>query len=664
MLNLKTGENRGCSPDEGTSPDLAARVWHNGAVVAETYKAQDSAPSEWFALHHLTGLSGDEKIAIEVREAEPGFPFFLGLGTWWIPCDVDPGPGTWLNVSLDGTRAFSSTGDSQHAASVSGYIGAGPHPSGVTLTTQNRTKTSITFAWSVDPADPGGVSQTLHFSGRGAIPLSSTARSATMDGLSEGYGYSARLVRQSDPYLASVAPMAFFTLPRAPTLRATAVDGGADVQVDVGSTYVETVEVHVGANASYAPSPATLQQTARPFAGRADVRLRDMPPGVPAYLRAISIDEEGGRSDPSSAVMVIPTTPPPPPTPLANVTPETQSDTAGVRVAWPGADLAPFARLELLVSNASGAARVAATLPGDAKDVVLSDLVPNVTYTVAVRGVRADGGVDLSRNASATWARGNTLPKLDLATPARAAVGQRVTARASAEDAENDLIALRIDWGDGTTSDVTNASATHAYEATGTYEVVLRGRDPYAGEAHLTRPLVIDANQPPVVRLTLSAAALEVGTVLLADVAGSSDPEGDPMVFEVSWGDGTSDAGEGNLVHQYDAPGRYSLVAVATSRGVTSAPAFAHVEVSAPPPLRPTPSPAALSRGEAVPATVPVAQSDSEPAMTEEASIEPSSPAPPLAPSPAPVPAPPAWLALAGAALLLRRRLTSARTAP
>lgn len=646
VLNLLTGASHGCSPDQVTSPDLAARVWRGGSVIGETYKAQDSSASDWFAIFHLTDASVGQQVAIELREAEPG-GFFL-LGTSWLPCDVNPGPGAWLNVTLGG-GAFSATGDGAAAASVSGHSGTGPHPSVGALTVADRTKTAITFTWTVDAADPADASQRLLVSGRPDVAVGNSERRATVSGLAEGEAYSVRLVRERAPWTAGTPPGIFYTLPPSPTLRATAVEGGADVHVDTRSLNAREAEVHVGPNATFTPDASTRKATVAFLAREADARVRDLAAGVPVHVRAVVVDQQGGRSDPSDAVLVVPSMPP---SPLANATLNATSVTRGIRLAWPGIDLSPYARVEVLLSDATSAARVVGTVSASASDTVVEDLRVNATYTFALRGVRASGAADLSRNVTLAWTRAATLPALSLDAPARAAAGASVTALASYTDAEGDAVALVVDWGDGATSSVQDASASHVYAEEGTYRITLRGTDPHSGEASVSRDIVITPNERPTTRLRVSATTVPLGTTLVADLSASTDPEGDPLVFEVSWGDGASDVGEGSLVHRYAKEGRYSIVAVATSRGVAGTPAFAEVNVTAA--ALPTP-PTPIEPPVATPPTL-------APPVDVERLAPPTLPTPmPVAPPPRPIviPAAPAWLAivLALAAMAIARRL-------
>lgn len=524
-LNLKVGESHGCSPDAWTSPDLAARVWRGDTLLGETFKAQDKGRAEWFALFEFPDESPSGTLAIEVREAEPGG--FLFTGTSWLECDVDPGPGNWLNVTVaPGGAAFSSTGDGSDAASVSGYAAAmtATHPRTASLTLANATTESLRVAWT----SPDAASERAELVW-GSGTLAPGSHEATFTGLQDASSYWVRVVRESGPWTVAAAPKEFRTLnapPPGPTVDVRPGVRSAHVVLAASAHDLAEMEVHVSDAAGFAPNASTLRGRDG-FArfGSSQFDVGDLDASKTWYARGVTVDE-GGLRTVSAPVAFRPL---PAPTPLNQTRPTVTTDRSGVRLDWSTADLAGFQAFDVVVGDETVGTSTTA-------NVTLTTLQPGVKHALRVRGVRADATTLSSLPVDLTWDRPNLPPVVSFSVSPDVRLGGETVARVRAEDPDGDALRLVLDWGDGNTTTPGAADARHAYAQPGEYVVTLTTTEAFAPPSVAKRNVTIRANHAPTGELRIPRS------VLLADAVNAnvtwSDADGDAVSVAFDWGDG------------------------------------------------------------------------------------------------------------------------------
>lgn len=134
-------------------------------------------------------------------------------------------------------------------------------------------------------------------------------------------------------------------------------------------------------------------------------------------------------------------------------------------------------------------------------------------------------------------------------------------------DPNNDPISYRIDWGDGTINNSQNA--THRYQNAGTYTVTGRACDGFGACSTSSRTVTVAfSNAPPTASLSVTPTTGDLRTTFSASVSGS-DPDGDPVTYEIDWGDGATTSGSSGT-HTYESPGRYIVAGIVTdSHGAT-----------------------------------------------------------------------------------------------
>jgi PKD repeat protein len=135
-------------------------------------------------------------------------------------------------------------------------------------------------------------------------------------------------------------------------------------------------------------------------------------------------------------------------------------------------------------------------------------------------------------------------------------------------DPEGGVLTYNWNFGDGTSS--TSANPSHTYSAPGSYLPSLTVSDGVNAttSSSLTITVTAAGNQPPIAAASGSPTS---GTVPLAvnfSSAGSSDPEGQPLSYSWTFGDGGSST-SANPSHTYTAVGTYT-VQLTVSDGVNS----------------------------------------------------------------------------------------------
>ena len=121
------------------------------------------------------------------------------------------------------------------------------------------------------------------------------------------------------------------------------------------------------------------------------------------------------------------------------------------------------------------------------------------------------------------------------------------------------IVEYRWDFGDGTPT-VTGATASHTYEATGTFTVTLTVRDSNGLLDSFSREVsVLGPNTPP----TAAFSADAVGLSVTADGTASHDPDGTVASYAWDWGDGTTSTGAVSS-HAYASAGDYTITLTVT----------------------------------------------------------------------------------------------------
>ncbi|MGQ0535896.1 MAG: PKD domain-containing protein, partial [Methanobacteriota archaeon] len=151
----------------------------------------------------------------------------------------------------------------------------------------------------------------------------------------------------------------------------------------------------------------------------------------------------------------------------------------------------------------------------------------------------------------------------------------------TSRDLDGRIVAFHWTWGDGNASD--GAVATHAYATPGRYVVRLVVTDDRGATAERAFPVdLAESNRPPVAAFSATRTARDVRF----DAAASSDPDGDPLTFRWTFGDGTEGVAGVLVRHGYAAPGTYAVVLEVTD--ANGARAVARHTVEIPPPAPPT----------------------------------------------------------------------------
>ena len=160
----------------------------------------------------------------------------------------------------------------------------------------------------------------------------------------------------------------------------------------------------------------------------------------------------------------------------------------------------------------------------------------------------------------------------------------------SANDSDGDQVKYTFDWRDGTTESQTNlvnsgsnASASHTWNMTGTYQVRAHATDSKGGTSGWSDAtnVTIDApfDTPPEAPLTPIGPGLGFAGIAYAFVTSATDADGDQVKYTFDWGDGTAETqtnqvnsgSNASASHTWNTVGTYQIKALATDRkGVSS----------------------------------------------------------------------------------------------
>jgi hypothetical protein len=178
----------------------------------------------------------------------------------------------------------------------------------------------------------------------------------------------------------------------------------------------------------------------------------------------------------------------------------------------------------------------------------------------------------------------NLPPSADAGGPYFGIAGQPVEFDASgSSDPENDTLTFVWDFGDGTQSSPSqNPMVTHIYQVAGNYTAVLSVTDGFNDPVTANAAVeVIPPNLPPEVDPNGPYSGT-VGQPVEFDGSGTSDPDGDPLLYEWEFGDGSTPSVSENptTTHTYDVAGTYTAVLTVTDGFTDPVSAQVQVEIS------------------------------------------------------------------------------------
>ncbi len=150
-------------------------------------------------------------------------------------------------------------------------------------------------------------------------------------------------------------------------------------------------------------------------------------------------------------------------------------------------------------------------------------------------------------------------------------------------DPNGDTLTYNWSFGDGKSTGWLNQNTTsHSYTMPGNYTVMLTVSDGLLRDMDTCFVRVLSKNQPPIAN-TGSNQNVTVNQTTNFDGSGSYDPDGDPLTFNWSFGDGISTGwqNQNTTSHSYTFPGNYT-VTLRVSDGELNDTDTCFVQVSAP----------------------------------------------------------------------------------
>jgi len=187
-------------------------------------------------------------------------------------------------------------------------------------------------------------------------------------------------------------------------------------------------------------------------------------------------------------------------------------------------------------------------------------------YTVTL--TVSDGALSSSDGTTARIAsREQRPPVADAGGPYTGFTGVALTLNGSrSSDPDGDPLTYHWLFGDNTEG--VSATTHHSYAAAGEYEVILEVSDGTLTTSDVSSATISDpTGGPPVVRAGGPYRGV-TGQIIEFDGRGTTDPDGDPLVFEWTFGDGRNGAGP-TMGHSYRVVGEYP-VALVVSDGTFS----------------------------------------------------------------------------------------------
>ena len=199
-------------------------------------------------------------------------------------------------------------------------------------------------------------------------------------------------------------------------------------------------------------------------------------------------------------------------------------------------------------------------------------------YTATLTVTDGRGG-SASATAGVTIAAANSNPTANAGGPYEGVAGTAITLSGSGSDPDaGDVLSYAWAFGDGGTAN--GASASHAYAAAGPYTATLTVTDGRGGSATSSVGVTVAAlNRPPQADPGGPYAG-GVNAGIVFNATSSKDPDGDPLSFAWSFGDGNAASGPAP-VHAFAQAGQQTVtLLVSDGRGGTSS-ASVLVNVSA-----------------------------------------------------------------------------------
>jgi PKD repeat protein len=217
-------------------------------------------------------------------------------------------------------------------------------------------------------------------------------------------------------------------------------------------------------------------------------------------------------------------------------------------------------------------------------------------------------GNTTSAPVTATVTISNQAPAANAGGPYSAVRNQAIAFNgAGSSDPDGDSLTYAWNFGDGATA--TGVAPSHAYTTLGTFTVTLIVDDGTTTSAPATATVTI-SNQAPVANAGGPYSSTRLQAIVF-DGSGSSDPDGDSLTYEWSFGDGTNGTGV-SPSHTYAQLGSFTVTLVVRDGTTASAPATASVTITnvAPSAALTSPAPGSVFT---LPAAVPLSAAASDP---------------------------------------------------
>jgi PKD repeat protein len=152
-------------------------------------------------------------------------------------------------------------------------------------------------------------------------------------------------------------------------------------------------------------------------------------------------------------------------------------------------------------------------------------------------------------------------------------------------DSDGDIVGYTWNFGDGSTDD--GVSATHSYDAAGSYQLILMVTDNGGLTDQTTHTVQIEEpapiNQPPTAVISGPTSGL-VEESLTFDGSGSSDSDGDIASYAWDFGDGSTGNGGITVSHVYEQAGTYQVTLTVTDDGGSTGEITHSVQITEEPP--------------------------------------------------------------------------------